>query len=107
MPTTLTIPSEEEINRLSARDSAIYDQTLKAILEREYNGQEVAIHLETGDYAVAKNSPDARRASRPATGRPNHDDEYRSSQDGWDDFADAWQPTPFGRKQRTTAPVMT
>lgn len=64
MPTTLTIPSEEEMDRLSAKGSAIYDQTLKAILEPQYNGQEVAIHLETGDYAVAKNSPDARRALR-------------------------------------------
>lgn len=64
MPTTLTIPSEEEMDRLSAKGSAIYDQTLRAILEPRYNGQVVAIHLDSGDYEVAKNSPTASRALR-------------------------------------------
>jgi len=62
--TTPTIPSQEEMEQLSARGRAIYDQTLKAVLEPQYNGQEVAIHLDSGDYEVAKNSPHARRALR-------------------------------------------
>jgi hypothetical protein len=64
MSTTSAIPSQEEMEQLSARGHAIYDNTLKAILEPQYNGQEVAIHLDTGDYEVAKNSPHARRALR-------------------------------------------
>lgn len=52
------------MEQLSAKGRAIYDQTLKAILEPQYNGQEVAIHLDSGDYEVAKNSPTASRAVR-------------------------------------------
>ena len=58
------IPSEEETARLCAIGRAIYDNTLKAILEPEYNGRMVAIHLDTGDYAIAGNSPYARRDLR-------------------------------------------
>ncbi len=58
------LPTEDEMEQLSAKGRAIYDQTLKAILEPQYNGQEVAIHLDSGDYEVAKNSPHARRALR-------------------------------------------
>jgi hypothetical protein len=52
------------MEQLSAKGRAIYDQTLKAILEPHYNGQKVAIHLDSGDYEVAKNSPTASRALR-------------------------------------------
>ncbi len=58
------LPTEDEMEQLSAKGRAIYDQTLKAILEPQYDGQEVAIHLDSGDYEVAKNSPRARRALR-------------------------------------------
>lgn len=64
MSTTSAIPSQEELERLSAKGRAIYDQTLKAVLEPRYNGQVVAIHLDTGNYEVAKNSPTASRALR-------------------------------------------
>ncbi len=60
----IVIPSEDETARLCARGREIYDSKLKAILEPTYNGKIVAIHLETGDYAVAGNSPFARRALR-------------------------------------------
>ena len=60
MPTETPLISEDELNRLSAKGHAIYDARLKAILEPGYNGQDVAIHLDTGDYEVGK------RASRPA-----------------------------------------
>ena len=64
MSTAQAIPSEEEMELLAAKGRAIYDNTLKAILEPQYTRQEVAIHLDSGDYAVAKNSPYARRALR-------------------------------------------
>ncbi len=60
----LVIPSEEETARLCAIGRAIYDNKLKAMLEPEYNGKIVAIHLDTGDYEVAGNSPTASRAIR-------------------------------------------
>ena len=58
------IPSEKETARLCAMGRAIYEGKLKVILEPEYNGKVVAIHLDTGDYAVAGNSPYARRNLR-------------------------------------------
>ena len=58
------IPSEEELDLLSAKGQAIYDQTLKAFLEPQYNGKIVAIHLDSEDYEVASNSPTATRALR-------------------------------------------
>ena len=60
----LVIPSEEEMARLCENGRDIYDSKLKAILEPEYNGKVVAIHLDTGDYEVAGNSPTASRAIR-------------------------------------------
>ncbi len=57
-------PTEDEMEQLSAKGHAIYNQTLKATLEPHYNGQEVAIHLDSGDYEVAGNSPHARKALR-------------------------------------------
>ena len=64
MSAILTVPTEEEMERLSAKGRAIYDEKLKPVLEPEHNGQVVAIHLDTGDYAVAKNSPSATKAIR-------------------------------------------
>lgn len=51
--------AEEELDRLSRIGHALYDEKLKAILEPRYNGQDVAIHLDTGDYEVGS------RASKP------------------------------------------
>lgn len=53
-----------ELDRLSERAQAIYDQCLRAVLEPEQNGQTVAIHVDSGDHAVARNSPSALRAIR-------------------------------------------
>ena len=50
---------EAEMERLSRIGHALYEEKLKPILEPERNGQEVAIHLDTGDYEVAP------RRSRP------------------------------------------
>ena len=39
-----------------------YDSQLRVLLEPSYMGQWVAIHPESGDYAVGRSSPVARRA---------------------------------------------
>lgn len=41
------------MKQLAAKGRAIYDETLKSLLEPEYNGSKgsvVAIHLDTGEY---------------------------------------------------------
>ena len=74
MSTTTMVPSEEELELLSAKGNAIYDQTLKAILEPRYNGYEVAIHLDSGDYEVASS------ACPPARGL-DYDHQHWAAQD--------------------------
>jgi|SRR5579883_2266766 len=56
-PITLSNP---EMDRLSETGHTIYNEKLKPFLEPAFNGQEVAIHLESGDYEVG------RRSARPA-----------------------------------------
>jgi hypothetical protein len=58
---------QEEMDRLSRIGRAIYNGKLKAILEPLLNGQDVAIHLDTGDYEVAP-----RRARPQFTLRNRH-----------------------------------
>lgn len=65
---SIKTPPQDELERLSAQGRAIYDEKLKTILEPHYNGQIVAIHPDSGDYEVARNSPHARKALR--TRRP-------------------------------------
>ncbi len=60
MPNDTPVLSEEQMDRLSTMGRALYNEKLKAILKPEFNGQDVAIHLNTGGYEVGK------RASRPA-----------------------------------------
>jgi len=48
----------------SARALALYDERFKALLEPDHIGGVVAIHPESGDFAIGKNSPGARRALR-------------------------------------------
>src|SRR4030095_11518843 len=55
---------ETELLRLSELGFALYNERLRGLLDPEHNGQTVAIHLESGDYAVAANSPAALRALR-------------------------------------------
>lgn len=54
-------PPQDELEKLSAQGHAIYNNTLRTILEPQFNGQTVAIHPDSGDYEVARNSPRARR----------------------------------------------
>lgn len=57
----VVIPTEEEMADLSMRGQDVYE-TKKSLLEPEFNNQYVAIHVDTGDYAVAKSSAAATRA---------------------------------------------
>jgi len=43
---------------------ALYETKLKNLLEPAHSGEVVAIHIDTGDYLVAANSPVAMRAMR-------------------------------------------
>ena len=61
-PSTTMTDAEREA--LSSRGLAIYDEKLKPMLEPQYDKKCVAIHVETGDYAVADSSGNARRATR-------------------------------------------
>jgi len=49
---------------IEERGQAIYDERLKAILEPAHNGQAVAIHLNSGDYAIHRNWARAMRELR-------------------------------------------
>lgn len=46
--------SEELLDELHQRGEAIYENRLKIQLERDHDGEYVVIHVDTGDYAVAK-----------------------------------------------------
>ena len=59
-----TTMTDEEREALSSRGLAIYDEQLKPVLEPQYDKKYVAIHVETGDYAVADSSGNAMRAIR-------------------------------------------
>src|SRR5438132_5291672 len=59
----------EEVVRLGTR---IYEDRLRQLVEPEARGQFVAIHVDTGDHAVARTSSAATRALRarhPVDGR--------------------------------------
>ena len=53
------IPTEERVE-ISERGQALYDK-LKPVLEPERDRQYVAIHVDSGDYSVAKTSAAATR----------------------------------------------
>ena len=56
--------SDEEMERLSTLAAAIYRDRLQAMLEPVHTGEWVAIHLDSGDYALGPSSPDALRVLR-------------------------------------------
>ena len=53
MPVSSPLITEEYLQELAVRGEVIYDR-LRAMLEPELNGQHIAIHVDTGDYATAK-----------------------------------------------------
>ena len=62
--TSPDIMDEAQLEVLAKRGIVLYNEKLKAALEPEHNGSTVAIHLDSGDYAIAGSSPDAMRALR-------------------------------------------
>src|SRR5262249_13731468 len=59
-----TLQSRNDLARASKLGRDFYEERLKAVLEPDQNGQTVAVHFDSADYAVASNSPEARRALR-------------------------------------------
>ena len=60
---TQTAP-DGKLDERAERALAIYDSQLKAILEPEFVGKFVSIHIDSGDYAVAPYAGDAIRKMR-------------------------------------------
>lgn len=60
MPISRTPITEEYLQKLAEHGEAIYDR-LRTALEPEFDGQHIAIHVDTGDYAIAKFSTVAAR----------------------------------------------
>jgi len=58
----MAIPEEHEelFADTARRGKAIYEE-LKAALEPEQNGRAIAIHVDTGEYAIADTPSEARR----------------------------------------------
>lgn len=54
-----TNPQESRLSPLAQQGRALYENRLKALLEPEHNGKAVAIHVDSGDYAVADTHGDA------------------------------------------------
>jgi hypothetical protein len=59
-----SVQSDEDLQEASRIGEAIYSERFRALLEPDFNGQIVAIHLETGDYEVDKDSSKAHLAVR-------------------------------------------
>lgn len=60
MPVSSPPVTEEYLQELAERGEAIYDR-LQAALAPEFDGQHIAIHVDTEDYAIAKFSTVAAR----------------------------------------------
>jgi hypothetical protein len=65
-----TVPAWQDpsLDEVTQRGSLLYENQLKGVLERDYMGQIVAIHPDSGDYVVAVREEEAMtelRARRP------------------------------------------
>jgi hypothetical protein len=59
-----SIPDEAEMSLLTRRALLLYEERLKTVLEPEYIGAYVAIHPDSGDYAIGRSSIEASQALR-------------------------------------------
>jgi hypothetical protein len=57
-----TQAQDSSLSPLAEQGRAIYEATLKPLLEPEHCGEAVAVHVDTGDYALGKSHSDAARA---------------------------------------------
>jgi hypothetical protein len=64
MPTIPDVLDDRVLSQVSQRGLDLYRDRLKGVVEPEHNGRTIAIHPDSGDYAIAANSPDARRVLR-------------------------------------------
>ena len=48
------IPSDEYLEQLSRAGTALYEDKLRPILEPAHNDEYVAIHVDSGDYALGR-----------------------------------------------------
>lgn len=60
MPVSSPLITEEYLQELAALGQAIYER-LQTTLGPEFDGQHIAIHVDSGDYAIAKFSTLAAR----------------------------------------------
>ncbi|MGO8670322.1 MAG: hypothetical protein ACLQVD_02995 [Capsulimonadaceae bacterium] len=60
-PARVPVTSLDDSESLSWR---IYNDKLRATLEPQHNGELVAIHIESGDFEIARSSPQAWKALR-------------------------------------------
>lgn len=65
---TISSLQQPDLTQVSARAEEICEKRLRSSLEPVHIGEVVAIHVESGDFAVGKNSPTARRALRERHG---------------------------------------
>ncbi len=68
-PPAITPPERRDqhgqpLDEVTRRGLEIYEGRLRALLEPQHLGEVVAIHVGTGDHAVAASSPEAMRAMR-------------------------------------------
>jgi len=64
METTARSRQDELLDEVTRRGAALYDTQLGADLERDHRGQMVAIHPDSGEYAVAPGEDEALRRLR-------------------------------------------
>jgi hypothetical protein len=64
MSVEVSLMTTDPIEQLAERGQTIYDQKLKATLEPDQNGRVVAIHVDTEEYGLGRNSHEAVRAVR-------------------------------------------
>ena len=50
-----TRAQEEKLSPLAELGRCIYEKKLKSVLEPTHNGEAVAIHVDTGDFALGNN----------------------------------------------------
>jgi hypothetical protein len=63
---TEQMSTRDALDEVTRRGLTIYESVLKPILEPAHEGESVAIHVDTQDYAVARLRGDAVRALRSA-----------------------------------------
>jgi hypothetical protein len=59
-----SIPNAADLSEVTDRALLLYEERLKTLLEPEYIGDYVAIHPDSGDYAIGRTTLEASRTLR-------------------------------------------